>query len=146
MPEPVEVAVEMALIARAQAFATVQGIAISLPNIAFTPPTASVSAKWLQATFLPVPSVDMGISWNAHVQHYGLMQLSVFYGQQAGEYAPGRVASAIIDYFARGTDLVKDGTRVRINKTPYRGQMLVDGAWIMIPVSIPYQCFARQAA
>lgn len=148
MAEPVEVAIESALLTKAQAFAAAQSpaIAISLPNVAFTPPTASVSAKWLQATFLPVPSVDMGISWNAHVQHYGLMQLSVFYGQQAGEYAPGRVASAIIDYFARGTDLVKDGVRVRINKTPYRGQMLVDGAWIMIPVSIPYQCFARQAA
>ena len=146
MPEPVEVAINAALIARAQAFATAQGIAISLPNIAFTPPTAGQNVKWLRATFLPAPSFETGIAWNAHNQHYGVFQLDVFYGQGAGEYAPGRLASAIIAYFARGTVLTKDGVSVRVVKQPYRGQMIKDDPWQMLPVSVPYLSFARPNA
>lgn len=146
MAEPVEVAINAALVARAQAFATAQGIAISLPNIAFTPPTAGQNTKWLRATFLPAPSVETGIAWNAHNQHYGLFQLDVFYGQGAGEYAPGRIASAAIAYFVRGTKLTKDGFTVLIHKQPYRGPMIKDDPWQMLPVSIPFLSFARPAA
>lgn len=145
MVEPVEVAIESALVTKAQAFAAAQSpaIAISLPNVAFTPPAAGPNVKWLKASFLPAPSFETGIAWNAHNQHYGIFQLDVFYGQGAGEYAPGRIASAIIQYFARGTELGKDGYRVRIVKQPYRASTLKDDPWMMIPISIPYLCFAR---
>lgn len=136
MPEPVEVAIESALLTRAQAFATTQGIAIALPNVAFTPPEASPTAKWLRTTFLPAPSFETGIAWNAHNQHYGLMQLDVFMGQGSGEYAPGRLASAAITYFAQGTVMTKDGVSVRVTKQPYRGPIIVDGSgwrWCQFP-------------
>ncbi len=152
MAEPVEVAIESALLTKAQAFAAAQSpaIAISLPNIAFTAPESKVTVggavtygKYLRASFLPAPSFETGIAWNAHNQHYGIFQLDVFYGQGAGEYAPGRVVSAAIAYFARGTKLTKDGFTVLINKVPYRGPMIKDDPWMMIPVSVPYLCFAR---
>lgn len=141
MPEPVEVAINAALIARAQAFATAQGIAISLPNIAFTPPNQTATAKWLRATFLPVPTVTLPVG-DGSDQYFGLLQIDVFHGQGSGEYAPGRIVSQIIDYFKRGTELNKDGFKVRIHKCPYRGSLIKDDPWVMIPVSIPYQCFA----
>lgn len=145
MAEPVEVAIDKALIDRAQKFAAEQSpaIAISLPNIAFTPPEPSKTAKWLRATFLPAPSVEVGIAFNSHVQHYGLLQIDVFYGIGAGEYAPGRIASDIIKYFPRGLRLSQDGISTLINRAPYRGSLLTSGAWTQIPVSIPYLCFAR---
>lgn len=150
MPEPVEVAIESALLTKAQAFAAAQSpaLAISLPNVAFSPPEAKsgnpvVYGKYVRATFMPAPSFETGIAWNAHNQHYGVFQLDVFYGQGAGEYAPGRIASAAIASFARGTKLSKDGFTVLISKTPYRGPMIKDDPWMMIPVSIPYLCFAR---
>lgn len=154
MAELVEVAIESALLSKAQQFAIDKAsefgdgqpkkLAISMPNIAFTPPTASATAKWLRATFLPAPSFEMGIAWDAHNQHYGLFQIDVFYGQGAGELAPGRLASAAIAYFKRGTVMTKDGVSVRVTKQPYRGPMIVDGSgWAMVPVSIPYLCFAR---
>jgi len=141
MPEPVEVAINAALIARAQAFATAQGIAISLPNIAFTPPAAGPAAKWLRATFMPAPTATLPVGSGSD-QYYGLLQLDVFYGQGAGEYAPGRIASQIIDHFARGTELTKDGFTVRIHKRPYRGPLVKDDPWQMLPVTINYVCFA----
>lgn len=141
MPEPVEVAINAALIARAQAFATAQGIAISLPNIAFTPPNQTATAKWLRATFLPVPTVTLPVG-DGSDQYSGLLQIDVFYGQGAGEYAPGRVASQIIDYFKCGTELTKDGFKVRIYKRPYRGPIIRDDPWVALPVTIPFQTFA----
>jgi hypothetical protein len=147
MTEPVEVAIESALLSKAQAFAAAQSpaLAISLPNIAFTPPAVSTSAKYLRASFMPAPSIALGISNTSNNQHYGFMQLDVFYGQGAGEYAPGRIASAIIAYFPRGLKLVKDGTTTQIIKQAYRGPMLKDDPWMMIPVTIPYVCFATPA-
>lgn len=144
MPEPVEVAIESALLTKAQAFAAAQSpaLAISLPNIAFPPPVAGPNVKWLRATFMPAPSFETGIAWDAHNQHYGLFQLDVFYGQGSGELAPGRLASAAIAYFARGTKLTKDGFSVLVHKQPYRGPIIKDDPWVMIPVTIPFQCFA----
>ena len=145
MTEPVEVAIESALLSKAQAFAAAQSLTISLPNIAFTPPAVSTSAKYLRASFMPAPSIALGISNTSNNQHYGFMQLDVFYGQGSGEYAPGRIASAIISYFPRGLKLVKDGTTTQIIKQAYRGPMLKDDPWMMIPVTIPYVCFATPA-
>jgi hypothetical protein len=147
MAEPVEVAIDKALIERAKAFAAAQSpaLTISLPNVAFTPPTESQTAKWLRATFLPAPSFEVGVAFNAHVQHYGIFQIDVFHGIGAGEYAPGRIASDVIKCFPRGLRLAQDGTSTLINRAPYRGSLLKDGSWTMIPVSIPYLCFARPA-
>ncbi len=147
MAEPVEVAIESALLTKAQQFAAAQSpaIAISLPNVAFTPPALNSSAKWLRATFMPAPTASLPTG-NGSDQYYGLMQLDVFYGAGAGEYAPGRIASSLIAYFAKGTVLTKDGFTVRIHKRPYRGPMIIDGSgWAMIPVTIPFQCFSPQA-
>jgi hypothetical protein len=153
MAEPVEVAVESALLTKAQAFAAAQSppVTISLPNVAFTPPPAKSTTnpvaygKYLRATFMPAPSFELGIGFSANNQHYGILQLDVFWGQGAGEYAPGRLASAAIAYFARGTRLIKDGFTVQINKQPYRDSLINDDPWMMIPVSIPYIAFAPPA-
>ncbi|MGB6080217.1 MAG: phage tail terminator-like protein [Xanthobacteraceae bacterium] len=143
MPEPVEVAIEYALLTRAQAFAAAQSpaIAISQPNIAFTPPTASATAKWLRATFLPAPTATLPVGSGSD-RYYGIMQIDVFYGQGAGELAPGRLASAVIDYFNRGTTVTKDDFTTRVYRRPSRGPMIKDDPWMMIPVTINFECFA----
>ncbi len=139
--EPVEVAINAALIARAQAFATAQGIAISLPNIAFTPPTAGQNVKWLRATFLPAPTATLPVGGGSD-RYYGILQLDVFHGHGAGEYAPGRIASAVIEYFDRGTAMTKDGFTVRVSRRPSRGPMIVADGWAQIPITINYEGFA----
>src|SRR5687767_14661059 len=103
MPDAVEVAIEAALLQRAVDFATARALTLARPNVLFTPPPSKVDppsgptvyGKYLRADFLPAPSFALGISYNAHNQHYGLFQVSVFYGQGAGELAPKRIAAAI---------------------------------------------------
>lgn len=143
MAEPVEVAVNMALIARAQAFATAQGIAISLPNIAFTPPVATPTTKWLRATLHPVRTVTLPVGSGAD-RYSGILQIDVFWGATAGEYLINaeRLASGVINYFDRGTAMTKDGFTVRVYRRPSRGPMIKDDPWMMIPVTINFECFA----
>jgi hypothetical protein len=71
MADPVEVAIESALLNRAQSYATSQSLTIALPNVITTPPVATPTAKWLQAFFLPAPTAGLGISPNSTNQHYG---------------------------------------------------------------------------
>lgn len=144
MAEPVEVAIEYALLTKAQQFASSQSpaIAIALPNVAFTPPTAGANVKWLRATFLPAPTTSLPTGSGSD-RYYGIMQIDVFHGQGAGELAPGRIASAVIDYFKRGTEVSKDGFTARVYRRPSRGPMIVDGGgWVQIPVTINFECFA----
>lgn len=147
MTDAVEVAIESALLARAQAFAAAQSpvLTIALPNVTFTPPAVSPTAKYLRATFLPADSFELGITYSATNQHYGLFQLDVFYGTGGGEIAPARIAALIIAYFTRGTVMSSSGFKATVFKTPYRGAQVTDGAWTFIPVRIPYQTFAPPA-
>jgi hypothetical protein len=146
MTDSVEVAIESALLNRLVAFCLSPAIPLALPNIAFTPPTVGTNVFWLKADWLPADSFALGIDYGADVQHYGLLQVSVFYGQGSGEYAPGRLATRIIELFTRGTAVTKDGFIAQVWKHPFRGGMLKDDPWVMIPVSIPYITFAPHPA
>lgn len=145
MTEAVEVAIELALTGRAQSFAASQSLAIALPNIAFTPPTAGLTAKYLRATILPADTATLGVSYSDTNQHYGLFQMDVFYGTGGGEIAPRRIAAAIISYFKRGTKMVSNGFSVSVDQIPRIGPQVVDGSWTFLPVRIPYQTFAIPA-
>lgn len=145
MPDPVEVAIEAALLEHLGTFAAAQSpvITIAQPNIAFTPPTpVTPTARWLRATFLPVPSTRIISGPNTHS---GLFQVDVFYGAGGGPLAPGRVAAALIGHFSNrgaGLGLTRDGFKIQINRIPYRDSLVTDSPWVFIPVRIPYQCFA----
>jgi hypothetical protein len=146
MTDAVEVAIEAALLSSATEFANNNSITIALPNIAFIPPTVTLNAKFLRATFMPVPSLSLAVSFSGTNQHYGIFQIDVFYGQGSGEMAPARLAASIIENFKPGTTLSNSGFTTRIIKTPYRGPLIKDDPWTMIPVSIPYITFASNPA
>jgi uncharacterized protein DUF4128 len=140
-----EVAVEIALLSQATAFAAAQSLTIALPNIKFTQPDPSPTAAWLRATFLPADSFTLSIAPGVN-QHYGLFQIDVFYGQEKGEIAAMRIAAEAAAYFKFGTVLTRDGVNVQIIDTPKIRQSLRDDPWIMIPVRIPYKAFAENPA
>lgn len=148
MAEPVEVAIEKALLDRAIAFATAQSppLTISLPNVAFTPPTTTPTAQWLRASFLPAPTAGLGISLKSTNQHYGILQIDAVRGAGGGEYAPTRLAALVIEYFKFQTFVSNSGFNVQIWKPPYRGSLMKDGTTFFVPVSIPYVAFAANPA
>lgn len=143
MADAVEVAIESALLNRLTALTFIPPIPVSLPNVSFTPPTVGPGIRWLQATFLPADSFAIGIADNAHNQHYGLLQVSVFGFQGEGDYASRRVATMVGGWFKRGTQCSKDGFIATVYDVPRIGQGVRDDPWWMVPVSIPYRSFAR---
>lgn len=148
MTEAVEVAIELALIDRAQAFATANSLHIAVPNISFTPPVVSPTAKYLRAMILPADTATLGISSSSTNQHYGLLQMDVVFGIGGGEVAPRRIAADIISYFIRGTKIPSNGFSIEVLQTPRLGTTMKDpsaAAWMMLPVRIPYNCFAIPA-
>ncbi len=146
MSDAAEVAIESALLAHATAFANNHDYVISLPNMEFTPPTVSASAKWLRATFLPAQTGTITVNFGGSNQHTGILQLDVFYGQGSGELAPARIATDIIAWFKRGTEMGAGSFTARIIRIPYRGPLLRSDPWMMLPVSIPYLAFATNPA
>jgi hypothetical protein len=151
MPDAAEVAVEAALLAYAQDFATAKSLPIAMPGIAFTPPTASKTAKWLRATFLPSETEAMSLEFDGTAKIYGYLQLDVFVAMGAGELGAARTAAEAKAHFRRGTTLVRDGFTVRILKEPHRGSFIEGrttesmgtsqgGAWSFVPLRIPYCC------
>ncbi len=143
MAEPVEVAIEYALLARAVAFAQLNSLTISLPNIAFTPPAISPTAQYLRAYLIPAPTVGLGIEFESTDRHKGIFQIDVFQGAGGGEIASRRLAASVVSYFPQGTELTSGGFTIRILDKPYLGPLMMKPAdpWTMLPVRIAYYCF-----
>lgn len=157
MPEPVNAAIEKALLDKAIAFATAQSLTISVENGLgadgrhFTKPQPSKTAQWLRATVLPAPALISGIAFNANVQHYGFLQIDVVQGLGGGTMAMKRTVSAIREYFPMGLTLTQDNFTVQVSHYVMRrgvseGPLINDSdSWVKIPVSIPWVCFEKPA-
>lgn len=149
MTEAVEVAVELALLRLVSSFANGNGLEVAMPNKDFQPPSPQdPQAKWLRATFLPFETISQSVPFASKNQHYGLLQIDVMGGKNGGEPRIARIAALIISAFKRGTTASSDGFVVQVTSTPHRGPLVVpkDDAWAMIPVRVPYLCFASPPA
>ncbi len=157
MAEPVNAAIEKALLDKAIAFATAQSLTISVQNGLgangrhFSKPAPSKTATWLRATVLPAPAVVNQIAFNSHVQHYGFLQIDVIRGLGGGTLPLQRIISAIRSYFPLGLTLTQDAFAVTVSQYVMRrgvseGPLMADGdGWVKISVSIPWVCFEKPA-
>lgn len=139
MADKCEVAISMAMLQRAKDFADSQSLTIAFPNITFTPPSANPTAKWLRATLLPNDSFALSINQDGPNQYYGILQLDIFYGQEAGIVAPMRIAADAASYFKFGTTMTRDGFSVTVMDVPRVREGLRDDPWVMVSVRIPYR-------
>lgn len=158
MPEPVNAAIEKALLDEAIAFAAAQSpvLPISVQNDLgadgrhFTKPAPAKDAMWLRASVLPAPALITGIAFNAHVKHFGILQIDIIRGLGGGTLPMTRVVAAIREYFPMGSEMTQDGFTVQVSPFAMRavtqGPLMNDSdGWVKIPVSIPWICFGRPA-
>lgn len=146
MADAAEVASLKAVINKLQQFADIPVSRMQMPNVGFTPPDTNSGNMWLRVNHIPNDSFSLGLSRSSSNQHYGIVQIDVMADPGVGEYAPGRMASSLIEHFEVYTNLESDGFRVQIYRLPSRGTLLKDGAWVFIPVSVSYRCFAPNPA
>jgi hypothetical protein len=124
----------------------VPDINIAFPNAKVTsftkPSVGDPASKWLRVTFLPAETQAFGISDEADNQNYGFMQVDVFTPLEVGELHPVRIANEIMAAFRKGTVMFEGGYKTRIYAAPTRLPMVKEDEWVMVPVRVPYKCFA----
>jgi len=159
MAEPIDAAIEKALLDKAIAFAAAQSpvLKISVENGLgpdgkhFQKPQPSKTAQWLRATVLPAPALTTGIAFDAYAQHYGFLQIDVVRGLGGGTLPMKRTVAAIRAYFTMGLTLTQDTFDIQIlplvlKRVVGQGPLMEDSpGWVKIPVSIPWVCFEKPA-
>lgn len=75
-------------------------------------------------------------------QYQGILQVTVVYPIKAGILSATEIAGQVAGYFKKGTIIDGDGVRIKINRQPSLATPIPDGAWLRVPVSIPYNCMA----
>ena len=63
-------------------------------------------------------------------------------GAGSNELNVKRIAGAVAEYFKRGTVLRANGLPVTVYDTPVIAAGFKDDPWWVVPVSIPFKCFA----
>lgn len=139
MADSVEVKILDALTKCLSALAIEPALPIAWPNVNFTPPK---DRRYLRVQFVPNVVERRFIGSNEPHRYMGLYQVSVHWPQGAGEYAPRRVAAAIVSHFPTDLRLVEDDVEVRIVSRPMAADMLVEKAGVQVPVTIEYECWA----
>lgn len=113
--------------ARLVSLAGINTSSISWPGVAFQPPA---NAAWYKVDLIPT-GVDPEISGPAHEK--GIYQVAIFTPAGVGSGTLLGLADAVIGHFDR-----KDLTGVATG-VPVAGPLQADGAWVFIPVQIPFQ-------
>jgi hypothetical protein len=119
---------------------------LARPNVAFTEPVATPTAKWLRPTLLSAETSEMGVAFASKNTHMGLFQVSVFYGKGGGETAPRTIAAGIVGLFERGTVITEGSTKIRVLRPPFLLPVQSEEKWIHVPVRVPYECYASNPA
>ncbi len=77
-------------------------------------------------------------------QCQGIFQMTVAYPLKAGVIQAIEFAGQIAQYFKKGTTIKSGGVKIKIDRQPSIATPQQDGAWLRVPVSIPYNCMVRQ--
>jgi hypothetical protein len=113
---------------------------------------------WADSAFQPIADeiyLEPGTLWNptqrgeigtrAPKRYVGIFQVLVHGPVLGDQNAQKEVADAIIEWFDRQV-ITRNDVTVRIGSfeggrsVPWRGSSIVQGAWRLIPVSIPFWC------
>ena len=108
---------------------------LGLPPIVY-PNEASPAvpdAAHLRADILPADTESIGLnSWDVE---RGIIQVSVYEKRSAGIVHAHEIAELVLALFPRGFS----APGFKVHRAGSIGPAVIDGAWLAIPVSIPYQ-------
>ena len=103
-------------------------------NVPFNP---IAGTPWQRARLLPART-ENPTQGDAFKREIGIFEVMLAYPQNAGPQLAATRANLIVTSFPKGWSLVVGTLRVLIDRSPFIGQGIPDGAWYKLPVSIPY--------
>lgn len=130
-----------ALLDHLGALAFTPALQIAMPGIDFPAAGQAKPDNYLQASILPNDTTNSEIGAGQE-QHRGILQVSVYWKKGVGHIKPLEAASHIINHFAKGTTLHKDGLKIVIDRKPFAASPLQETDRVQVPVSIRYHTFS----
>ncbi len=106
-----------------------------------TPFKPTVGREYLEVRHFVAPTNTLSVGAGRY-QYTGILQVTVVFPKASGKSIAVGIADDVIDHFEKGTIIDGHGVRVKINRQPDQATPTPDGAWLRVPVSIPYQCMA----
>jgi len=98
---------------------------------------------YLELTYLPNTTQELFVGNDAPKWYQGFLQVAVMSPNKGQGDLPARdIASELVSIWKKGTILDGNGFRIRVTRVPSIAQTMKDGAWLRVPVSIPYQVIA----
>lgn len=110
--------------------------AVAFPNVKFEPNPKNAFVK---IDILGGATEQAGLGEDGKDETNGICQLSVFVPTGTGR---STIPDQLADHFKRGTILTSNSTVVRL-RSPSIGSSIADGAFYLVPVSIPYQTYTE---
>ena len=102
-----------------------------------TPFTPKAGTAWQAVHGLP--SQTLNPSYGDDFERLvGTLQVMLVHPKNEGRHNAQERAQMLCDGFKRGTTLIAAGVRVLVDRSPWVGPAMNDGAWYRLPVSIPY--------
>jgi hypothetical protein len=96
--------------------------------------------NYLRASFIPNRTETLSVGKGKQM-HQGILQVSVYWKVGAGYVKPLDVADRIIRHFAKGTRLVFNDVKVKVDRKPWVSGPLQEPDRVQFPVTIPYRSF-----
>jgi hypothetical protein len=104
--------------------------------------TPIVGEPYLSAIVLVGETESLAV-YKGKKRYVGILQVTVNGETNAGTAFATGIADEIVDHFEKDTIIMGgDGVRLKIYRQPSQATPTGDGAWLRVPVSIPYQCMA----
>ena len=110
-------------------------IPIAWPNVSFKP---NLSIGYLQAEVFQSDVESYALGFDTDNAHTGILQLNLFWPLGKGVIEAMEFASAMADYFKRGTQIGFDGITIGILRAPVVSGALTGEQFLQIPIRIQY--------
>lgn len=115
-------------------------LAIAYPGVTFPPAGQQKPDNYLQVSFLPNRTDTLSVG-KGRQMHQGILQVSVYWKAGLGYVKPLDVADRIIEHFAKGTRLVSNDVKVKIDRKPWVSGPLQEPDRVQFPITILYRSF-----
>ncbi|WP_127524583.1 DUF4128 domain-containing protein [Mesorhizobium sp. Z1-4] len=139
MPTTIEARIEKALLERVNTITVSPALPIAWPNVNYTP---SPSTRYLRVNHIPNRAGRVHISSTAAHRRYGVLQMTAFLPKNGGPTNATELAGAVAAHFPADHEMTVEGVTVRVTEAPSIAQALPDDTHWMVPITVPYECWA----
>lgn len=134
----IETSIWLALKGRVEALVLSPALPIAWPNLSFTKPATG----YLRVTHVPNMNRRVFIGSTDPHQRLGLLQIDVFGKKNENIAIAVEVAGKVTAHFPTDLRMRFGNVTVRVTAAPTVAQPLDDDTHVLVPVTVPYECFA----